>query len=168
MILLGHYVPVVKETIPIHFETFEEPQQCYGALRLALNVFVYVRYLNVCISIYPLKNKIKWGCFGVQFLIQIGTNLCNSCHFKDRQGQVEIQLWQSRRDPPDSAVNGNQLFHSWDACSLVGETSWQRSHNNLWNRYYVYAHALLQKDVEAQYVDLFEQCSACVATFYSL
>lgn len=58
------------------------------------------------------------------------TNLGNSCHFKDRQGQVEIQLWQSRWDPTALAVNRDQVAHRWDTCSVVaqGDRKWTTIH----------------------------------------
>lgn len=72
-----------------------------------------------CTILYASKKKKKKK---ISLVLKFGTNLGNSCHFKDRQGQVEIQLWQCRGDPPAPAVNGDQVFHSWDTCSLRNKT----------------------------------------------
>lgn len=61
--------------------------------------------------------KGKWG----RIAVKLYTYLTNSCKFKEREGQVEIKLWQSRWDPSALAVNGDRVIHSRDACSFVGQ-----------------------------------------------
>lgn len=94
------------------------------------------------------------------------TNLCNSCHFKDRQSQVEFQLWQRRRDPPDTAVNGDQVLHSWNTCSLVRGTKGVRDDETICGTNTTSMGTCAFTDVGPQ------QCSVhgcdLIATFYSI
>lgn len=44
-----------------------------------------------CTILYASKKKEKRKKKKISLVLKFGTNLGNSCHFKDRQGQVEIQ-----------------------------------------------------------------------------
>lgn len=76
------------------------------------------------------------------------TYLSNSCHFEHGEGQVEIQMGQTRRDPTAPAVDRDQVMHCGDTWSFVmyrerkGKTNkWIRHCNTLcapvWEIFYV-------------------------------
>lgn len=46
--------------------------------------------------------------------MELYTYLSNSSYLKYGEGQVEIQIGQSRWDPPAPAVDGDQVLHCGD------------------------------------------------------